>query len=100
MHKLMLLIQEQEVGKSNFKTRCRGKKNFIVGSLKSPGRFFLITGLLTFSLITVVDECRQRLLAAGFIELKEAEQWDIKPASKVSHSQDQIFILHCCSEFQ
>lgn len=33
--------------------------------------------------VSVVNECRKVLSAAGFKQLKEKEHWDIKPSDKV-----------------
>ncbi len=58
---------------------------------KNPASFFPL-----LVLPVVVEECRRRLLAAGFIELKETEQWDIKPSSKVG----QGFWFLCKSSWE
>ena len=36
-----------------------------------------------FSLYTVVEECKQRLLKFGFVELKEKDSWEVKQEGKV-----------------
>ena len=41
-----------------------------------------------------VNEVIQRLQAAGFKELKEADSWDVKPKDKVVQSRRKIAFFH------
>ena len=40
--------------------------------------------------VAVVQECKQRLLAAGFNELNDREAWSIKPSGKVRSRHSQL----------
>ena len=49
--------------------------------------------------VSVVNECRKELSAAGFKELKEKEHWDIKPSDKVRNESWGFFLNFgesCC----
>ena len=49
--------------------------------------------------VSVVNECRKVLSAAGFKELKEKEHWDIRPSDKVRNESWGFFLnfgKSCC----
>ena len=44
----------------------------------------------------VVEECRQKLLRNGFVELKEKETWSVKPLGKVGYETPRMYAWCVC----
>ena len=59
--------------------------------------FFSLVHKMSFFCCAVVHECKARLTAAGFKELKETQQWSVQPLDKVSSAMPHVGLyLPCC----